>query len=287
MKTKDQKTSLESGNQSVIGTPTEPLRAGSGRERRRAVGSVLRITGVAILCFFLVSMVRGDSSDSSTAFPPSEQLEDDASPLSKAHRRLRPVIECVAEIEDGGLVAVFGYKNKRDTIVDIPLGESNKFAPPPIDRGQPTSFLPGRQRRVFAVPLPSDDDGSELVWHVSGRTATVSDASDRCAGDGSVVLPDLGEITQTFTDPPTAPTQAELDAPAENLDTTFPPGGEAVPPGPDVGVPGHFWDAHIPEGTPLPGIIEPDTQEGLALFAAPEGNWRLAGVTGALKDDVA
>lgn len=249
------------------------------------MGSVLRFTGVAILCFFLISIVGVCSADSSTAFTPSEQLEDDASPLSKTHRRLRPVIECVAEIEDGRLVAVFGYKNKKNTIVDIPLGESNKFTPPPIDRGQPTNFLPGRQRRVFAAPLPSDDDGSELVWRLAGRTATASSTTKRCAGDGSLVLPDLGEITQTFTDlTPTAPTQEEVDAPAEDLDTTFPPGGEAVPPGPDVVVPAHFWDEHIPEGTPVPGIIEPDTQETLGLelaAAAPEGTWRRAGVTGA------
>ncbi len=281
-------------NQSVIETPTEPLRAGSGCGRRRAVGSVPRFTGVGILCLFLISIVGLCSADPSTASTPGQQLEDDASPLSKTHRRLRlrPIIECVAEIEDGRLVAVFGYKNKRDTIVDIPLGDANKFTPSPIDRGQPTSFLPGRQRRVFAVPLPSDDDGSKLAWHVSGRTATVSSASERCAGDGSLLLPALGEITQTFTDlTPTAPTQEEVDAPAENLDTTFPPGGEAVPPGPDLLVDSLFWKEPIPEGTPLPGITEPETPEASALelaAAAPEGAWRQAGVTGApTTDDVA
>lgn len=281
MKTENQKTPLKSDSQSVVETPTKPLGVETSRGRRRAVGSVPRFTGVAILCSFLTFIVGVGSVDSSTTFTPSEQMEDDASTLSKVRHRVRPVIECVAEIEAGRLVAVFGYKNKKDLIVEIPVGKSNKFTPQPIDRGQPTSFLPGRQRRVFTVPF----DGHKLVWHLAGRTATASSATKRCAGDGSLMPPDRGEITQTFTDLiPTAPTQEEVDAPADDLDTTFPPGGEPVPPGPELLVDSHFWDGPIPEGTPLPGISEPETQETLALelaAAAPEGTWREAGVTGA------
>jgi hypothetical protein len=84
---------------------------------------------------------------------------------------VRPVLECVAPNSDGSYTAHFGYQNDSGVAVNVPIGAKNKFHPNPQDRGQPTAFQPGRQRRVFSVTF----DGSPLVWALDGRTATASD----------------------------------------------------------------------------------------------------------------
>ena len=64
--------------------------------------------------------------------------------------------------EDGTHSFLVGYLNRnRAQEVDVPIGSANAFEPG-TDRGQPTHFLPRRQRFVFTVSLPiaSDDDHS-------------------------------------------------------------------------------------------------------------------------------
>lgn len=69
----------------------------------------------------------------------------------------------------GQTVMTFGYFNHNwEEELDIPVGEHNFFTPGAADRGQPTHFLPRRNRFTFDVPLPDDfgaDD--ELVWEVT------------------------------------------------------------------------------------------------------------------------
>jgi hypothetical protein len=110
--------------------------------------------------------------------------------------KISPVLECVEAKSDGSYTAHFGYYNRNNFTVDFPVGSDNAFAPAPQGRGQPTSFLPGRQVDVFRV----DFDGSRLVWRLYGKTSTASAASHRCpepfiparrsdfAGNGSVDL---------------------------------------------------------------------------------------------------
>lgn len=75
------------------------------------------------------------------------------------------------EKPDGSRAFLFGYFNRNwEETPDIPVGPANFFAPGPADRGQPTRFLPRRNRYVFEVPVPdgfSEDD--ELVWTVEIR----------------------------------------------------------------------------------------------------------------------
>jgi len=44
------------------------------------------------------------------------------------------------------------------------VGENNQFSPGDADRGQPTHFLPRRNRFTFEVVVPSDWGDRELVW---------------------------------------------------------------------------------------------------------------------------
>jgi hypothetical protein len=61
---------------------------------------------------------------------------------------------------------LFGYMNENwEQELEIPVGSDNSFSPGPPDQGQPTHFLPRRNRYVFKVRVPAgfgEDD--ELVW---------------------------------------------------------------------------------------------------------------------------
>lgn len=75
--------------------------------------------------------------------------------------------------EDGSVTMLFGFVNRnREEIVDIPLGPNNRIEPAQFDGAQPTHF-PVYQRRgfvglqergAFAVTLPADMAGTEVVW---------------------------------------------------------------------------------------------------------------------------
>jgi hypothetical protein len=62
---------------------------------------------------------------------------------------------------------VFGYMNRNwEEELPLPVGPDNAFSPGPPDRGQPTHFLPRRNRFVFRVTVPADWGDRELVWTV-------------------------------------------------------------------------------------------------------------------------
>ena len=74
---------------------------------------------------------------------------------------------------DGSVTMVFGFANKNlKEIVDIPLGANNNIQPAQFDGVQPTHFpvysrrgFVGQQERgVFAVTVPADMAGTEVVW---------------------------------------------------------------------------------------------------------------------------
>ena len=75
---------------------------------------------------------------------------------------------------DGAKYFVFGYMNRNwEEEVDVPIGPENSFNIGDADQGQPTHFLPRRNRFVFRVPVPQGfSDTDELVWTLTtqGRT---------------------------------------------------------------------------------------------------------------------
>lgn len=70
------------------------------------------------------------------------------------------------EKADGSRAFLFGYLNRNwEETPDIPIGPENHFSPGSQDRGQPTRFLPRRNRFVFEVPVPDGfSETDELVW---------------------------------------------------------------------------------------------------------------------------
>lgn len=67
---------------------------------------------------------------------------------------------------DGRKYFVFGYMNRNwEEEIDVPVGPDNRFDIGGADQGQPTHFLPRRNRFVFRVPVPNGfSDTDELVW---------------------------------------------------------------------------------------------------------------------------
>ena len=83
-------------------------------------------------------------------------------------QHLEPAYEGWRQNEDGSYSFIFGYMNENwEEELDIPVGDNNFFSPGDIDRGQPTHFLPRRNRFTFEVVVPSDWGERELVWTVT------------------------------------------------------------------------------------------------------------------------
>jgi hypothetical protein len=96
---------------------------------------------------------------------------------------ISPTLECVINRDGVTYSAVFGYFNRNDETINIPVGNNNRFTPAPIDRGQTVGFLPGRQYAIYTVDFPA---GTNLVWSLrspngSNRTATASQNSSPCS----------------------------------------------------------------------------------------------------------
>jgi hypothetical protein len=87
---------------------------------------------------------------------------------------ISPAYEGWEEDANGAKFFVFGYMNKNwEEEPDVPIGAANGFAPGAADRGQPTHFLPRRNRFVFRVPVPQGfSDSDELTWTLTmnGKT---------------------------------------------------------------------------------------------------------------------
>ena len=71
------------------------------------------------------------------------------------------------------------------------LGNTTFFSPGEADRGQPTHFLPRRNRFTFEVTVPSDWGDRELVWtlNVNGVERRHSLRSDKTISSITWLLP--------------------------------------------------------------------------------------------------
>lgn len=80
-------------------------------------------------------------------------------------QHVEPAYEGWRPNADGSFSFMFGYMNENWTEQpDVEVGDNNFFSPGDADRGQPTHFLPRRNRFTFEVVVPSDWGDRELVW---------------------------------------------------------------------------------------------------------------------------
>jgi hypothetical protein len=74
---------------------------------------------------------------------------------------------------DGSFNFLFGYMNRNwEEEIDVPIGPDNNIEPGGPDQGQPTRFLPRRNRFVFRVRVPKDWGQKELVWTLTTKGKT-------------------------------------------------------------------------------------------------------------------
>jgi len=80
-------------------------------------------------------------------------------------QHVEPAYEGWRPNPDGTFSFMFGYMNENwAEEPDVLVGENNYFSPGDMDRGQPTHFLPRRNRFNFEVVVPADWGDRELVW---------------------------------------------------------------------------------------------------------------------------
>lgn len=113
-------------------------------------------------------------------------------------QHVEPAYEGWRPNPDGTFSFMFGYMNENWTeapIVDV--GENNFFSPGDADRGQPTHFLPRRNRFHFEVTVPADWGDRELVWtlNVNGveRKAYATMKADYLV-DNMVIASETGSL---------------------------------------------------------------------------------------------
>jgi hypothetical protein len=74
---------------------------------------------------------------------------------------------------DGTFDMVFGYFNRNYVQeLTIPAGAANSVEPGPADQGQPTYFLPRRQRYMYRVRVPADFGRKDVVWTITANGHT-------------------------------------------------------------------------------------------------------------------
>jgi len=89
-------------------------------------------------------------------------------------QNVSPAYEGWEQDAEGKKYFVFGYMNRNWLEeLDVPVGPDNSFNIGDPDQGQPTHFLPRRNRFIFRVPVPAGfKDTDELIWTLTtaGKT---------------------------------------------------------------------------------------------------------------------
>ena len=89
-------------------------------------------------------------------------------------QNISPAYEGWEQATDGTKYFLFGYMNRNwEEAIDVPVGPDNGFSVGGADQGQPTHFLPRRNRFVFRVRVPvSFTDKDELIWTLTTHGKT-------------------------------------------------------------------------------------------------------------------
>ena len=89
-------------------------------------------------------------------------------------QNVAPAYEGWEQGPDGTKYFLFGYMNRNwDEELDVPVGPDNGFNVGGADQGQPTHFLPRRNRFVFRVRVPAGfSDKDELIWTLTTHGKT-------------------------------------------------------------------------------------------------------------------
>jgi hypothetical protein len=120
------------------------------------VGRITPILSAAFASFLIQSVLAGQSLSYSKG------------------QTVAPAYEGWEQAADGQKYFVFGYMNRNwEEEIDVPVGPENGFSPADADQGQPTHFLPRRNRFVFKVRVPAGfGEKDELIWTLTTHGKT-------------------------------------------------------------------------------------------------------------------
>src|SRR5262245_45830954 len=103
---------------------------------------------------------------------------------------------------DGTFDLVFGYFNRNwKEELTIPAGPDNKVEPSGPEAGQPTYFLPRRQRWIYRLRVPADFGNKEVSWTITahgrsevayGNLLAAQDINDRVVSSNGNLDPGEG-----------------------------------------------------------------------------------------------
>ena len=125
---------------------------------------------------------------------------------------ITPVAECVESLPDGTLLARFGYQNDGPSVLEVPVGQYNKFTPGEPNRGQTTTFIRGYVANAFSVTVAAN---TLTRWVVGDMYADVDAEVPQCPTPSPTVTPTL---TPTST-----PTRTPTSTPTSTYTPTFTP----------------------------------------------------------------
>jgi hypothetical protein len=89
-------------------------------------------------------------------------------------QNISPAYEGWERAPDGTRYFLFGYMNRNwEEEIDVPVGPDNGFNLGGADQGQPTHFLPRRNRFIFKVRVPNGfTEKDELIWTLTTHGKT-------------------------------------------------------------------------------------------------------------------
>ena len=89
-------------------------------------------------------------------------------------QNVSPAFEGWERNPDGSFNFLFGYMNRNwEEELHVPVGVDNTIEPGGPDQGQPTRFLPRRNRFVFRVRVPANfGENTEMVWTLTTKGKT-------------------------------------------------------------------------------------------------------------------
>jgi hypothetical protein len=151
-----------------------PVSTGASRlAEARCDGLLRRAKAAALVAGLLAAGALATEMGAQTERP-RVQLPTELSNIRfNSGQSVVPYFEGWIRNPDGTFDVVFGYFNRNwQQELAIPAGPDNNVEPGGPDSGQPTFFLPRRQRFVFRVRVPASFGKNEVVWTITanGRT---------------------------------------------------------------------------------------------------------------------
>jgi hypothetical protein len=128
----------------------------------------------AVAGAWIIASIHAGAQGRAPASPPARTVPTEITNIRfNSGQAVVPYFEGWISNRDGSFDLVFGYFNRnwKEEIV-VPVGPDNKFEPGNPDSGQPTYFLPRRQRWMVRYRVPADFGKQTVTWTITanGRT---------------------------------------------------------------------------------------------------------------------